>query len=78
MEPFQRIEVKETYLAEDAKEFLALNRDVTCADTWIHEKILDSKDDDILLLTLSIGGPVRVNDVVVVDEEYFNNNFIIT
>jgi hypothetical protein len=50
-------------LAEDVKEFIAKNQDVTFQDQSLKERIDASDDTSLLKVTKTIGSPIKIVEV---------------
>ena len=65
-------EIVEFELAEDVKELILKNPDVTYSDDAIKEIILEAKSYDILKTVKTIDSPINLKSVQIVDDEFVN------
>ena len=72
MEVQMNQEIVEFELAEDVKELILKNPDVTYSDDTIKEIILEAKSYDILKTVKTIDSPINLKSVQIVDDEFVN------
>lgn len=61
-------------LASDVKDFLIHGSDISCSSEDLKEIILKSGDDELLKVTKTIASPIKIIDVVKVDDGFIESN----
>ena len=61
-------------LAGDVKQFISMSKDVSYASDKIYEFVFSCDDSDLIKVTKTIASPIKIIDVVKVDEDYIVKN----
>lgn len=69
-----KTKIQEIECAEDVKDFVNLNPDVSVTNE-IKAKINSTQDDELLIVDKTIGSHITIDSVNLYNEEFFLENF---
>ncbi len=73
----KKITTKEIDIVENIQELITKNPDVEFPEKKLEDLVMNSKKGNILEITMSIGSPIKIINVEVVNEEFFEKNLFI-